>query len=822
MAALSLPAYAQWTSVGTGIEYQKFRTTHPNDVYVARMLLTESNAYLESSMGQGKISCCTETVGSQAARYDDAIGFWNQVWGNRNDVIIAINGSFYDTSTGVPTCGMVHSGWYCQRYCDVGGESGFDWSLNRNFFIGDCISHYPWKQLITYVSDGNITQEFQGINVAPAINQLTLFTPQFDTNTKTDNTVSEVLVEMSRPAMLMPTPAMVTGVVKQVRPNAGSTPIQFDQVVLSAKGSAATNLLAYAHVGDTIGISQEVHTYKTDCATQVGVDWTKAYGNVAGNFVFLRGGVNQPTTNSGMTARNPRTAIGYNANYIFFFVCDGRSTRSVGMTSTEMATFFINTLGATDAVNQDGGGSSTMIVNGVLKNIPSDGSQRAVSNGMLMCNLVPRVLSTALVPNDSVKTTTTANLLYGPGTNYATMTSLSANTQGTIVDHPLKGVAAKGTYWWKATFGANTGWVNQAQIVKFTPPTTCHVSSIVLSDVNAGAGTKNARATVTVKDNNGDPVANATVTGHFTGDIDETDSGTTDATGVAVITTTTAVKVTSISFTFCATNITHATLTYAPTADVVTCMSYPSCTAPSAPTSPQASPSALCAGECSTLSATPGSGGDTVEWFTTGCGGTPVTGGASPSVCPTATTTYYARTRNSTTGCVSATCASVQVSVSQSPATVGGPQFIFNYQTTTGLGGNVPAAGTGAWSIVSGGTGTFNPNNTTPNATFTHSGGVGPIVLRWTVSSPSCPASTADVTVTLTVPSDLDKDGDVGQVDYGLFHACFSGPAVPRDVTPTCQSADLDQDGDVDQDDFGIFQRCYGGEGNLVGPNCAN
>ena len=249
----------------------------------------------------------------------------------------------------------------------------------------------------------------------------------------------------------------------------------------------------------------------------------------------------------------------------------------------------------------------------------------------------------------------------------------------------------------------------------------------------------------------------------------------------------------------------------------------PAANMPPAPTGALANPATICSGGCAQLSATPGSGGNTVDWFTTSCGGTPVTGGASPSVCPTETTTYYARTRNTTTGYISTTCASVQVSVSQppTPASVGGPQLVPSHQTTSGLGGNTPAAGTGTWSVFSGGTGTFNPNNTTPNATFTHSGGVGPFVLRWTISNPPCTAtSSADLTVTLTVASDLDRDGDVGQVDYGLFHTCFSGPAVPYDVTPTCQSADLDQDNDVDQDDFGIFQRCYTGENNPVDLNC--
>jgi len=567
-------ALAAWTSVGDGIEYQKFTLSDPNNVYVARMARANTNAYIESTIGQGRTSGGTEIMSSQAARYDDAIGYWNQVWGNRNDVVVAINGSFYNTSTGVPPSGMVHSGWYDKRYDNLGGQSGFAWTLNRAAFIGDCVTHFSWKQLIYYISDGSVSQEFQGINVAPGDNQITIFTPQYDTDTGTDSTVTEVLVEMSRPALLMPTPATCNGVVKQIIQNTGSTQIPFDCVVLSAKGTAATTLLNYAHVGDTIGISQEIHSYDVSCATQVSLDWTKTYGAVSGNFVFLRNSVIQPTTNAGLIIDDPRTAIGYNSDYVFFFVVDGRSAQSIGMTTDDMGAFFRDTLGATDAVNQDGGGSSVMIVNGTVMNDPSDGAERSVANGMLMCNLVAKSLSTTYAANDLVRTNTTASVRLGPGSNYASIASLASATQGTIQDHTLKGVAAKATNWWKVAFPTVTGWVDETQLTAFTAPTTCHVDSIVLSQVNAGAGKKRGRATVTIKDNNGDLVANATVTGQFTGDFNETDSAVTNSSGVAVIDTVATVKAPSVSFTFCVTNVTHATLTYNSGDNVETCDSY--------------------------------------------------------------------------------------------------------------------------------------------------------------------------------------------------------------------------------------------------------
>ncbi len=87
---------------------------------------------------------------------------------------------------------------------------------------------------------------------------------------------------------------------------------------------------------------------------------------------------------------------------------------------------------------------------------------------------------------------------------------------------------------------------------------------------------------------------------------------------------------------------------------------------PGTPTAPSALPSKICVGGSSTLADTPGSGGDTVVWYTGSCGGTFVGTGTHLSVSPTTTTTYYPRTKNSTTGCLSLNCA-VGVTVTVNP-----------------------------------------------------------------------------------------------------------------------------------------------------------
>ncbi len=84
-----------------------------------------------------------------------------------------------------------------------------------------------------------------------------------------------------------------------------------------------------------------------------------------------------------MSSRNPRTAIGISADRrtLLFAVVDGRGRRaSAGVNGQELA-WLMGELGAWQALNLDGGGSSTMWLRGRgIVNRPSDGSERSVLN----------------------------------------------------------------------------------------------------------------------------------------------------------------------------------------------------------------------------------------------------------------------------------------------------------------------------------------------------------------------------------------------------------------------------------------------------------
>lgn len=95
---------------------------------------------------------------------------------------------------------------------------------------------------------------------------------------------------------------------------------------------------------------------------------------------------------SGGTAafgRHPRTGAGITADgKLILIVCDGRGMDgSKGYTLAEFAAKFIS-LGCTDAVNFDGGGSSCIVgTGGEILNHPSDGVERFVTSAMVISEL---------------------------------------------------------------------------------------------------------------------------------------------------------------------------------------------------------------------------------------------------------------------------------------------------------------------------------------------------------------------------------------------------------------------------------------------------
>jgi len=151
-ASLDTPTTTEWASLTPGIDYRQFTLPDPNHVFVARMDRNNQNVAIEATISQGSLGSGVEPVSGMVARADDAITNWglsqnDPTWEMRSQSVVAIKGSYFEDSSGLPQGGQVISGWYAKRFADLGGWSGFAWTLDRQAFISDCVAHPPSARL---------------------------------------------------------------------------------------------------------------------------------------------------------------------------------------------------------------------------------------------------------------------------------------------------------------------------------------------------------------------------------------------------------------------------------------------------------------------------------------------------------------------------------------------------------------------------------------------------------------------------------------------------------------------------------------------------
>ncbi|MDG4863817.1 phosphodiester glycosidase family protein, partial [Streptomyces sp. T-3] len=153
-------------------------------------------------------------------------------------------------------------------------------------------------------------------------------------------------------------------------------------------GQGAGWLREHAEVGRTLKVGNRITA--ADGAAVTGRD-VSLFG--AGPALVRDGRVWINNTANGVpdsarTTRHPRTVAGITRDgALLLVVLDGRDPgTSVGATFEEAARILLS-LGAVDAMNLDGGGSSTVVIGGQVRNRPSGGhgsgpGERKVSNAI--------------------------------------------------------------------------------------------------------------------------------------------------------------------------------------------------------------------------------------------------------------------------------------------------------------------------------------------------------------------------------------------------------------------------------------------------------
>lgn len=211
-----------------------------------------------------------------------------------------------------------------------------------------------------------------GINRARGVNEAVLFTPAFHRTTLTSGPGIEVIVRGGR--------------VTDIR-TTGSSTIPSDGFVVSLSGQAV-RFAASLRVGTTVDVQTQLGPADASPVNP----WPRAEDVLAaGPRLVTNGRVDVTTAREQMiptfaTDRHPRTAIGRLADdRALLVIVDGRQPEwSVGATLDELARLLLD-FGVVDAINLDGGGSTTMVVRGTITNRPSDESgERPVSDAIVV------------------------------------------------------------------------------------------------------------------------------------------------------------------------------------------------------------------------------------------------------------------------------------------------------------------------------------------------------------------------------------------------------------------------------------------------------
>jgi muramoyltetrapeptide carboxypeptidase len=229
------------------------------------------------------------------------------------------------------------------------------------------------------LGDGAIVT-IDGINRARGADEAVVYTPQFHRTTLADLAGLEAVIAGDR--------------IVEHRAGHGGAPIPADGWVLSLGAERALADVERLRVGETAELVLRLCPFQpeeVDCA-ETDALWRGAGDAIAGGPLLLRGGealgevAGEAFSRVFALARHPRTALGVRADgTLLFLTVDGRQPdHSVGMSLPEL-TALLRELGAVDAINLDGGGSTTMVVEGRTVNRPSDpGGERENGDALLL------------------------------------------------------------------------------------------------------------------------------------------------------------------------------------------------------------------------------------------------------------------------------------------------------------------------------------------------------------------------------------------------------------------------------------------------------
>jgi exopolysaccharide biosynthesis protein len=224
--------------------------------------------------------------------------------------------------------------------------------------------------------------QFSGINRQRKENELIEFTSRFHPTTLTDDNGLEIVVR--------------NGKVVEINDGKGNSSIPQNGFVVSASGKMREQILPFVKIGRKVKLNtgtrfeikdgfSNAESNKTTIRFSTVEDITNGVPQLIKNGKIEITWEQEKTGKAFVETHHPRTAVAKLKDGKFLMVTvDGRSKESGGISLPDLAVFLLE-LGATDAMNLDGGGSTTMFLDGKVVNKPSDKEgERAVGDAILV------------------------------------------------------------------------------------------------------------------------------------------------------------------------------------------------------------------------------------------------------------------------------------------------------------------------------------------------------------------------------------------------------------------------------------------------------
>lgn len=311
-----------------------------------------------------------------------------------HQVVGAVNASFFDFSSRLPSYLLAQDDQIVNLGAVSAKENNYMYTPAAFGITKEGRGRIGKMQMDLNINANGKTFTLDGLNRVRSDNDSVLFTKSYRWDkTRTNQFGLEVVVEglATSPDTEARFGQTLTGKVAGVRPYGQytSATIPENGFVISVQGDQV-DYVRNLKQGDPVSLTIDVDEA-----------WRNAEFILASGPLLVQNGQVDLTideNSSRATTRSPRTAVATrnNGNEVFLVTVDGRQRGySEGMTLPEFARY-LDSLGVEQAMNLDGGGSTTMATRSLgqpyvsLANRPSDGAERGISTILQAVNTAPK------------------------------------------------------------------------------------------------------------------------------------------------------------------------------------------------------------------------------------------------------------------------------------------------------------------------------------------------------------------------------------------------------------------------------------------------